>query len=82
MIMNMINAIKNEFNQKKTENGADAYSSTLNAVLDLFAFGAAYRSRSDEDVIKLFREALLENEELAMKCLYYIRDVRGGKLFA
>lgn len=77
--MNMINAIKNEFNQKKTENGADAYSSTLNAVLDLFAFGAAYRSRSDEDVIKLFREALLENEELAMKCLYYIRDIRESQ---
>lgn len=78
----MINAIKTALNSKVTENGAEAYSSTMNAVLDMFAFGASYRQRSDSDVIALFQNALREDETLAMKCLFWIRDVRGGKLFA
>lgn len=74
----MINAMKAMLNTKTTENGATAYSSTLNAVLDMFAFGGAYRQRDDEDVIELFQNALLQDEALAMKCLFWIRDVRGG----
>lgn len=76
--MDMINAIKAALNSKITENGAEAYSSTMNAVLDMFAFGASYRQRSDSDVIDLFQKALREDETLAMKCLFWIRDVRGG----
>lgn len=78
----MLNSIKKELNKKFTENYASAYSSTLNKVLDLFAFGGAYRERSDEDIITLFEEALNEDKTLAMKCLFWIRDIRGGKLFA
>ena len=77
----MLNAIKRELNKKVTENGAIAYSSTLNRVLDMFALGGAYRERSDEDIITLFEEALNEDKTLAMKCLFWIRDIRGGKLF-
>ena len=79
---NFLNSIKNELNQKFSENGCPCYSSTMNAVLDMFAFGASYRQRSDSEVIALFQEALREDETLAMKCLFWIRDVRGGKLFA
>lgn len=78
----MLNAIKRELNKKVTENGAIAYSSTLNRVLDMFALGGAYRERSDEDIITLFEEALNEDKTLTMKCLFWIRDIRGGKLFA
>ena len=78
----MLNAIKRELNKKVTENGAIAYPSTLNRVLDMFALGGAYRERSDEDIITLFEEALNEDKTLAMKCLFWIRDIRGGKLFA
>lgn len=74
----MINAMKAALNTKVTENGAEAYSSTLNSVLDMFAFGGAYRQRSDADVIALFQKALRQDETLAMKCLFWIRDVRGG----
>lgn len=74
----MINAIKAALNSKTTENGCPCYSSTMNAVLDMFAFGASYRQRSDSDVIALFQKALREDEALAMKCLFWIRDVRGG----
>ena len=78
----MLNAIKRELNKKVTENGAIVYSSTLNRVLDMFALGGAYRNRSDNDIIALFECALDEDKTLAMKCLFWIRDIRGGKLFA
>lgn len=67
-----------ETNYKLTENGGVAHSSTLNDLYDMFAFGGAYRSRSEEDCIVLFKKALDENEEYAMKCLFYLRDCREG----
>ncbi len=74
-----MNQLKEENNYKYTENGGLAYKSTMNQVYDLFAFGAAYRQRSDEDCVLLFKKAFEENEELALKCLFYIRDCRGGQ---
>lgn len=66
-------------NETLTENGAKTYKSTLNHVLDLFAMGAALRSRSDSDVISLFSKAFAENQLLALKCLFDIRNIRSGK---
>jgi len=74
-----MNSLKEADNYKLTENGGVAYSSTRNPVYDMFALGAAYRSRSDEDVILLFKSALEYDESLALKCLFYIRDCRGGQ---
>lgn len=74
-----MNSLKEANNYKLTENGGVAYSSTRNPVYDMFALGAAYRSRSDEDVILLFKNALEYDESLALKCLFYIRDCRGGQ---
>lgn len=62
-----------------TENGALAYKTTLNSVLDLFAMGASMRNRHEEDIIELFSDAYSVDPTLAMKVLFYIRDVRGGQ---
>lgn len=74
-----MNQLSNDFNYKRTENGALAHRTTNSAVYDMFAMGAAYRSRSDEDCILLFKNAYEENPTLALKCLFYIRDCRGGQ---
>lgn len=72
-------SLKRKTNITKTENGAVTHKSTLNKVFDMFALGGSYRNRTDADVITLFKDALQENETLALKCLFYLRDVRGGQ---
>ena len=75
----ILNELKKETNYTITENGATAHKSTLNKVYDMFAFGGAYRTRTDADCILLFKNAIEENETLALKCLFYLRDIRGGQ---
>ena len=74
-----MNGLKSANNYAITENGALTHKSTMDGLMDLFAMGAAYRSRSDEDVILLFKNAFAADPVYAMKCLFYIRDVRGGQ---
>lgn len=75
----LLNDLKEANNFGYTENGARTYKSTMSGLCDLFAFGAAYRSRSDEDRIMLFKKAYDEDPTYALKCLFYLRDVRGGQ---
>lgn len=74
-----MNQLNNNMNFKYTENGALAHERLNSDVYTLFAMGAAYRSRSDADCILLFKNAFEEDETLALKCLFYIRDCRGGQ---
>lgn len=75
----VFNSLKMIDNMIYTENGAAAHKTTGSRVYDMFAVGGAYRKRSSEDCVLLFKEAYEENATLALKCLFYMRDVRGGQ---
>ena len=74
-----LNQMQRNSNIDFTENGGVTRKTTESSVLDMFATGGAYRNRSDADCILLFKNAFEENRNLAMKCLFYLRDVRGGQ---
>ena len=74
-----LNGLTDATNFTYTENGALTHKTSKSDLLDLFAMGAAYRTRSDEDCILLFKKAFVENPVYALKCLFYIRDCRGGQ---
>ena len=74
-----LNGLTDSANFTYTENGAITHKTTKSDLLDMFAIGAAMRNRSDSDVILMFRKAYTENPVYALKCLFYIRDVRGGQ---
>lgn len=74
-----MNGMKEMNNFTHTANGALAHKSTNSAVYDMFAFGGAIRSKSTEDKILLFKNAYEENATLAIKCLFYLVDCRGGQ---
>ena len=64
--------------QCNTTNGAMAYSSSGDKCLDLFFIAGAMRYHDMNRINMKFTEAYRENPELAMKLLFYIRDIRGG----
>ena len=74
-----LNGLSDATNFTYTENSAITHKTTKSDLLDMFAMGAAMRNRSDSDVILMFRKAYAENSVYALKCLFYIRDVRGGQ---
>lgn len=71
-------ALAKELNTTQTENGAKAYSSTLNSCLDLFGKIAACRNDVAQ-AKKLFAIAYAENPETATRILFWARDIRGGQ---
>lgn len=74
----MLNHLKNASNIAYTENGARAYRSTGSSCLDLFASCGALRGASVKEIILKFIRAYAEDSDLAMRILFYARDVRGG----
>ena len=75
----VLNAMKNDANYKLTEKGGVALKSTLNEVYDMFALCGAYRTRTEDDCIFMFKKAFEEDRTLALKCLFYLADCRGGQ---
>lgn len=79
MANTFMNGLKSATNYGYTENGAVKHNTTGSDLLDMFALGGAYRQRSNDDVVTLFKLAYAENPTYALKCLFYLRDVRGGQ---
>lgn len=75
----MLDNLKNAMNVAYTENGARAFATTESLLLDFFAQGGAIRNRSEQDKISMFTKAFGENPTLALRTLFYFRDVRGGQ---
>lgn len=74
----MIKELKKESNYTTTENGALTNASTFSDCLDLFATAGALRHADDGEVIARVMRAYAESPELALKILFFARDVRGG----
>lgn len=74
----MLEYIKNETNRTFTENGAATHVSTYSDCLDLFATIGALRSADEQEVVTRFIRAYTENPNLAVKTVFFARDVRGG----
>ena len=74
----MLNFLKREANKTFTDNGAVTLASTNSDCLDLFATAGALRNASDEEIVTRFIRAFAEDRDLAMKTLFFARDIRGG----
>jgi hypothetical protein len=77
--MNFFDMMKEVNDFTYTENGAGAYCSTGNAVLDAFGSLGGMMHSSAEDILSTFYRAFNEDRKLSMRMLFYFRDVRGGQ---
>ena len=74
----MLEVLKKTANKTYTENGAVTHRTSGKDCLDLFAAIGALRRADDQTISSRFLKAYAENPDLAMKILFYARDVRGG----
>ena len=70
--------LRKEENLTYTENGALTNRSTNSYCLDLFATIGALRNAEDNEIISKFIKAYTEDNNMAMKILFFARDIRGG----
>ena len=76
--MNFAEAMKRQSTLKLTENGAVAYNSIGNSLIELFSQIGALRPRSEEEIKNKFIAAYRQNPVLATKMLFYAGNIRGG----
>ena len=74
----MLNFLKREANTAYTANGAVSNASTMSDCLDFFAAAGALRNAGDEEIVSRFIRAFAEDRDIAMKTLFFARDIRGG----
>lgn len=68
---------KEMYNFAFTENGDKAYLSTGSYCLDYFSLIGGMRFNY-QDSIKLFLQAFYENPKIAIKVLFFVRDIKDG----
>lgn len=76
--MDFCTALKEEANYTRTENGALTHVSSLSHCVDFFATAGALREAEEGEIVSRFRLAFAEDRELAMKLLFFTRDIREG----
>lgn len=73
-----VNTAKGISNVTLTENGAVAYKSTGDSLVDLFGSIGSLRGADYARITKKFADAYAEDPLLATKMAFYARNVRGG----
>jgi hypothetical protein len=76
MTNSLVDALRTRDNQ--TENGMVTNSSTLNACVDLFFTIGAMRGQDKKRLVANFSKAFNENPLVALRTMFWARDVRGG----
>lgn len=71
-------ALGDDYNNATTENGANVYRTTGKSLLDLHFSTSSLRQCDNEQIIDKFMIAYAENPNLAIKWLFYARDIREG----
>lgn len=74
----MLKELRNEANIAYTENGAVTNASTMSDCLDLFSTAGALRQADEEEILRRFIRAFAEDRDIALKILFFARDIRGG----
>lgn len=77
--MSFLNELEKGTNRSaRTANGALSNKSTLDPLLDFFANAGAMRGK-EKDAVRLFDKAFAVDPQSAVRCLFYLRDIRGGQ---
>ena len=74
--MDLITALQTK--DTVTENGMPTNSTSLNRCVDLFFMIGALRGQNPQRILNKFIKAFYENKVVALKILFWGRDVRGG----
>lgn len=75
---NFANSFRNQTNVTYTENGAKVYSTTGNAVLNLFARIGGMRKATEGELNRMYLDARNTDKELADNLILYARNIREG----
>ena len=65
-------------NDTRTENNMTTHSTSLSALVDFFGIAGSARKMHERDIRAYFSKAFHEDVNIALKLLYWARDVRGG----
>lgn len=78
--MTFMNDLEKQLNNEKqlTENGAVGYRTSGKELLDLNFAVSSMRNWNEIEICKAFTKAYYENSLLAVKWLFYLRDIRGN----
>ena len=80
--MSFMNAVKNtlneDFNYSVTENGALGYRTSGKELTDLNFAVASMRGMNEKTIYDKFTKAYFEDKMMALRWLFFARDVRGG----
>lgn len=78
--MTFMNDLEKKLNNEKqlTENGAVGYRTSGKELLDLNFAVSSMRNWDENEICKAYIKAYYENPLLAVKWLFYLRDIRGN----